>query len=124
MILVLALCSLALSGCASSGNHSIKNETQESISYKIKKGETTKEDIVSMFGSPMATTLNSNEDEQWIYTLSDTSIKGTTFIPIYGLFDGGADTKVKQLIINFKEDKVTKYLLSDSSLETRSGILN
>lgn len=113
-----------MTGCASSGNHSIKNETQESIDSKLVKGKTTKEEVKLIFGNPGATTYNSETGEQWIYTLANTQIKGTTLIPFYGLFDGGADSQIKQLIVIFKDGVVDKYMLSDSAIETKSGLLN
>ncbi|APG52679.1 TPA: outer membrane protein assembly factor BamE [Providencia alcalifaciens] len=113
-----------MAGCASSGNHSIKNETQESIDSKLVKGKTTKEEVKLIFGKPSATTFSSETGEQWIYTLANTQIKGTTLIPFYGLFDGGSDTQVKQLIVIFKDGVVDKYMLSDSEIETKSGLLN
>ncbi|HDU8708063.1 hypothetical protein ISO36_08810 [Morganella morganii subsp. morganii] len=70
------------------------------------------------------TTFNAEQSEQWIYTLANTQVKGTSFIPFYGLFDGGADTQTKQLIVIFKNGVVDTYSLSDSVMETKTGLLN
>ncbi|HFD6666134.1 TPA: hypothetical protein ACF5RZ_003709 [Morganella morganii] len=42
---VIALSALSLSGCANSGNQSLKKETEESVKTKITEGVSTKSDI-------------------------------------------------------------------------------
>ncbi|WP_349290178.1 MULTISPECIES: hypothetical protein [unclassified Tatumella] len=115
---------LTLSGCATSGNKSIQNETQVSIQQKIVKGVTTKNEVKSYFGDPTGVTFTSDGSEQWQYMLADVKISGKTFIPFYGLFDNGATTDMKQLIILFKGDVVSNYTLVNSKTETKSGLLN
>lgn len=116
--------SMALAGCASSGNNSIANESQVSIQSKLIKGQTTKQQVQEYFGGPASVSFNSDGAEVWSYILANTKMKGTTFIPFYGMFDGGATTKMKHLVILFKDEKVDKYTLSDSTSEIKSGILN
>lgn len=123
IISVLSL-SMALAGCASSGNNSIANESQASIQTKLVKGQTTKQQVEAYFGGPMSVSFNSDGFEVWSYILANTQIKGTSFIPFYGMFDSGATTKMKHLVILFKDDKVDKYTLSDTTSEVKSGILN
>ncbi|HID7485817.1 TPA: outer membrane protein assembly factor BamE domain-containing protein [Morganella morganii] len=120
----LVFATVVLGGCASAGNHSIKNESQESVQSKLVKGKTTKDEVRQLFGAPGMTTFNAEQSEQWIYTLANTQVKGTSFIPFYGLFDGGADTQTKQLIVIFKNGVVDTYSLSDSVMETKTGLLN
>nr|WP_249213265.1 MULTISPECIES: hypothetical protein [unclassified Tatumella] len=115
---------MTLSGCATSGNKSIQNETQVSIQQKIVKGVTTKNEVKSYFGDPTGVTFTSDGSEQWQYMLADVKISGKTFIPFYGLFDNGATTDMKQLIILFKGDVVSNYTLVNSKTETKSGLLN
>ncbi len=55
---------------------------------------------------------------------TNTQVSGKAFIPIYGLFDNGATTNMKQLIIVFKGDIVDNYLFNNSNTEVKSGLLN
>ncbi|GAA0473542.1 hypothetical protein [Tatumella punctata] len=123
-VLTACFITLVLSGCATSGNKSIENETQSSIKQKLAKGVTTKNEVRSYFGDPAGVSFTSEGLEQWQYILSDVRISGKTFIPFYGLFDGGATTDMKQLIILFKGDLVSNYTLVNSKIETKSGLLN
>lgn len=41
----LVFATVVLGGCASAGNHSIKNEPQESVQSKLVKGKTTKDEV-------------------------------------------------------------------------------
>lgn len=120
----LLLASSILAGCASSGNKSIENESQISVQSKIIKGQTTKEKIRSMYGDPSTASFTSDGKEQWHYILANMKISGKTFIPFYGLFDGGATTDMKQLVIVFKDNVVENYTFINSKTETKSGILN
>ncbi|ARU96187.1 hypothetical protein [Tatumella citrea] len=123
-IITAFIVALTLSGCATSGNKSIQNETQVSIQQKLVKGVTTKGEVRSYFGDPTGVTFTSDGSEQWQYMLADMKISGKAFIPFYGLFDNGATTDMKQLIILFKGDVVSNYTLVNSKTETKSGLLN
>ncbi|ENJ9349796.1 hypothetical protein AB2V21_004723, partial [Salmonella enterica] len=41
-----------ISGCSTSGNQKIKNETAQSLQSKIIKNKTTKSEIISKLGEP------------------------------------------------------------------------
>ena len=44
------------------------------VTATVKKGETTQEDIIRLFGSPNITTINAGSDEIWVYDrISNTS---------------------------------------------------
>jgi len=123
-IFAVVICALALTGCASSGNSSIEHETQIGIKDKLVKGKTTKDQVKGYYGNPSTVSFSSDGDEQWHYVLTNVKVSGKSFIPFYGLLDNGATSNVKQLIIIFKNDVVEKYMLSNSSTETKSGLLN
>jgi len=48
---------VALTGCASEGNETLKNETSASIDQKIHDGVTTKDQIRALFGDPRESTF-------------------------------------------------------------------
>ncbi|KFW98284.1 hypothetical protein KP22_21410 [Pectobacterium betavasculorum] len=121
-IIIAALVSLCLVGCTSTGNQSLKNETQESVKTKLIKEKTTKRDVLDSFGEPNHRMVIDGED-RWIYTMYNSQMKATSFIPIVGgLFTGGNDTQTKSLIITFKGEKVSSYEFSSGASEIKNGV--
>lgn len=113
---------VSLAGCgATAGNRQLAKETNESIQEKIVKGKTNKSDIKGMLGDPTGIGFTSEKQEQWTYSFANTRVNGKTFIPFYGIFAGGATTKLKQLVIIFDGDVVENYVMSDSITEARNG---
>lgn len=110
-----------LAGCASSGNQQLKNETETSVQSKIQEGKTTKAEVKSFFGSPDAVSYTDGGNEVWKYAFAKVKVNGTTFIPFYGLFHNGTNGTKKELTILFKDDKVQKYTMSESAINTKSG---
>lgn len=51
----IAAATFALAGCAGTGNDSLRSETEATVSTKIVDGKTTKDEVRSMFGSPLKT---------------------------------------------------------------------
>lgn len=111
----------ALVGCASSGNQQLKNETETSVQTKIQEGKTTKAEVKSYFGSPDAVSYTDGGNEVWKYAFAKVKVNGTTFIPFYGLFHNGTNGTKKELTILFKDDKVQKYTMAESAINTKSG---
>ncbi|WP_275220478.1 hypothetical protein [Citrobacter freundii] len=110
-----------LVGCASSGNQQLKNETETSVQTKIQEGKTTKAEVKSYFGSPDGVSYTDGGNEIWKYAFANVKVNGTTFIPFYGLFHNGTNGTKKELTILFKDDKVQKYTMSESAINTKSG---
>lgn len=110
-----------LVGCASSGNQQLKNETETSVQTKIQEGKTTKAEVKSYFGSPDAVSYTDGGNEIWKYSFAKVKVNGTTFIPFYGLFHNGTNGTKKELTILFKDDKVQKYTMAESAINTKSG---
>ena len=114
---------IVLSGCSSTaGNQSIKNETQQSIASKIFKGRTTKQDILQQFGEPTRkTTVDTNED-MWFYSIMNSNMSATSYIPIVGIFSNGTDMKSKALTVTFQGDKVENWSFSESNDSVHNGL--
>jgi outer membrane protein assembly factor BamE (lipoprotein component of BamABCDE complex) len=88
--------------CASSGNKAIKEENQASISEKIVKGKTTKEEIKAIFGDPVSVGFTDSGKEYWNYVFTKTH-------------KSGAKCKMKQLVIMFDDtgEVVMNYSLHE-----------
>lgn len=120
-IIIAGFVFLALAGCSSVGNQSLKNETQESVKSKIVKGKTTKGDVLASFGEPDSRSLIDGE-EQWYYTMYNSQSKATSFIPVIELFAGGADTQLSSLTIMFKGEKVDSYVFNAGKNNVKTGV--
>ena len=74
----------------------------------ITKGETTREDIVSLFGNPSTATLDENGNVRYMYICS----KAKTYLYSFSM----PSTQTQFLTIMFDENEiVTKYLFQDFS---------
>lgn len=117
--LLLVLC-LGLVGCATSG----KQIEQDKVS-QIKEGVTTKEEVIALMGKPETHTLNGDGKELMMYMHLNMNTRASTYIPVVGLFTGGADMKQQSLQILIGNDgKVEKYIFTDSDSPINTGLLN
>ncbi|HDL6696475.1 TPA: hypothetical protein PXJ63_000580 [Yersinia enterocolitica] len=113
-----------VSGCSTSGNQKIKNETAQSLQSKIIKNKTTKTDIITKLGEPDTRTTLDDGNEQWRYFMSNNQFNAATFIPVVGLFTGGSQTQSKTLEIGFKGETVSRWTFSSDNNNSKTGILN
>jgi outer membrane protein assembly factor BamE (lipoprotein component of BamABCDE complex) len=108
---------IILVGCASYGSKIDRN-----YAASIKKGVTTEEQVIKKMGSPMSIGLSANGQKTLTYMHVASQVKASTFIPIVGLFAGGADTQTTMLIITINQAtgivENWTYNQSDSKLNT------
>ncbi|HEM7438165.1 hypothetical protein QDQ35_23120 [Klebsiella aerogenes] len=110
-----------LSGCSSTGNQSLRNETSQSLQSKIVKNKTTKSEITSALGEPDTRTTLDSGNESWRYFMVNNQINASSFIPIVGLFTGGSQSQARTLDIDFKGDIVSQWSFSENISTTQSG---
>ena len=114
-----------LSGCASTGVQQLKDESSSSVSTKISKGKSTKDDVRAAFGDPTETSFTDSGNELWRYKYSHSSAKGINFVPIVNIFTSGANIDKKELVVFYDEHGVVKnYSMQASKEEVRNGILS
>jgi outer membrane protein assembly factor BamE (lipoprotein component of BamABCDE complex) len=117
-IIKLLIIALILVGCASVG-HKLD---QEAIN-KIKKGETTKKDVVCLIGSPDRVTNMGNGDTYWTYSYARATAKPTSFIPIVGAFAGGANVQSQMLMLTFGPDNIVRDIMNTyGATESDTGV--
>ncbi|AXK28932.1 hypothetical protein [Escherichia coli] len=114
----------SISGCSTSGNQKLKNETSQSLQSKIIKNKTTKTELLTKLGEPNTRTTLDDGNEQWRYFMYNNQFNATTFIPVVGLFTGGSQTQSKTLEIDFKGETVSKWTFSTDNNNTKTGVLN
>ena len=79
LVTIVSLVVLSLSGCATSTYSVGENFSSANVS-KIIKGETTSEEMVTLFGKPYSKTIVSATDEKWIYMHSEGTAKAQSYI--------------------------------------------
>lgn len=124
-VLALAIASLLVAGCASTGNETLRKETETSVQQKMIEGKTTKAEVKAMFGSPLKTTFTDGGLEIWTYELTKAHADAVNYIPLVGLLGGSASGVKKELVVLFDENDVVKrFSMSESPVKTKTGIFN
>lgn len=113
-----------LAGCASAGNTSIADATNESVSTQLVKGRTTQADVRRIYGDPMKSSFTSNGRESWEYEFSRMQSKPTNFIPYVNLVHSGAEGHKKSLVVFFDSNKVVQdFTMSTSQVDVSHGLI-
>jgi len=124
IVIAAALGVTVLAGCASHGIQQLKDESASSVSAKITKGKSTKDDVRAAFGDPTETSFTDSGNELWRYKYSHSTAKGINFVPIVNMFSSGADIDKKELVVFFDDQGVVKnYSMQISKEEVKSGII-
>src|ERR1700742_3304173 len=87
---------ITLSGCAGTGNDSLRSESETTVSTKIVEGQTSKEQIRQMFGSPMKTEFTDGGLEIWRYEFTKLHGDAVNFIPVVNLFGSSSSGQKKE----------------------------
>lgn len=108
----------SLSACMSMG----KKVDQEKVSQFV-KGKTTYAEVVQQLGKPSQSTINSDGTRTAMYMYIQSQASAASFIPIVGLFAGGAESENTTVTLNFDNKSVlTSYTASEGGSSMGSGI--
>ncbi|HUN52967.1 MAG TPA: outer membrane protein assembly factor BamE [Candidatus Sulfotelmatobacter sp.] len=117
-----ALVCALLAACASAGNEKVRTETMASVGAKVTKGVTTKDQVKALYGEPMSVSLTDAGGEVWHYAYAHATATAVSFVPIVGLFAGGADVNKNEVVFIFdKNNVVQNYTVHASQSEVRRG---
>lgn len=125
----LSCCLLLLNGCATAGNPSVADQ---SLIEQIKVDVSTEEDVKRILGQPNTVSRHSGNSsyaaipglspsamltsvESWGYSHVDIDVDPTTFIPIVGLFVGGATSNINTFTVVFDGNGVVRHISSSQS---------
>ena len=116
-----------MAACANVGNKSVKDITKEEVASSIVVSQSTASQIESRFGSPFESTYTDGGLMIWKYRYDDATALTAETIGSTVLTLGLAGVKTKgtrtELVILFDEnDIVKKFNLSNSPIETGTGI--
>ena len=133
MIHLLLIAVVALAGCTSSGNATIKN--QELID-QVKMGKSTKDDVRRLFGEPNSISRSASQVanpadpsqmltvvEWWSYVHASAQTDAKSFIPFVGWLVGGSSHESQQLTTGFDQKGLVQHITT-GSYKGKSGVLN
>jgi hypothetical protein len=113
---------LLLGACASAGTMMLKDENPQTVAARIVEGKTTKDQVQSIYGPPTQTTFTDGGNEISTYRYAYATPKPVNFVPIVGIFAGGADVQSKEPVVMFGKDHVVaKYSMREPRQEVLRG---
>lgn len=117
MMLILAL---AVTGCVSTGT---KVTQQEASAFEV--GKTTEAQVIAAFGPPNQTSTLTDGTRIDIYMHISAHANAASFIPVVGLFAGGAKSTNDTVTFTFTPDLLLKSTATSSgSTSVNTGLLN
>lgn len=84
-------------GCVSIGNQRLEDKAAVD---KVQIGK-SRDDVRAALGEPNGVTEMSTGQEIWVYTFTRSRATAASYIPIIGLFAGGADGHTSTLDVTF-----------------------
>lgn len=113
-------------GCgSSSGNLQVKKADMETLNSGIQKNITKKEEVKKILGDYTIAEVNKDGLEVWTFVYAESTTEAKNYIPLVGLFSGGASIKQKYIIVTFNEDNTVKdYQVKNLDKQVKTGILN
>jgi outer membrane protein assembly factor BamE (lipoprotein component of BamABCDE complex) len=107
-----------LAGCSYSGGVQIKDEQLSGIEV----GKTTYQEVISKFGMPTQRTVDISGNKQIYYAYSQVQTRPETFIPLVGVFVGGANMQNGLVAFYFdKNDLLTNLQTSEGAMGAGAG---
>jgi len=100
----------------------VRTETMDTGSQKVTKGVTTKTQVKTLYGEPNHVSLTDAGSEVWTYEYAHATATPVTYVPIVGLFAGGADVNKNEVVFIFdKRDIMQNYTVHASHNLTHRG---
>jgi outer membrane protein assembly factor BamE (lipoprotein component of BamABCDE complex) len=107
LVFVIVTVAFLAGGCFSMGRKVDLNRVDE-----IKVGKTTRQQVISMLGTPSTVMRQSGGDSTLMYSYCKTQMSAVNFIPIVGLFCGSADTQTQTVTIRVGPDGIVRDVSS------------
>lgn len=101
---------LLLAGCSTTGT----KDFDDSKVSQIKKGETTEQDLISMFGPAQSRSVDSEGQVRMNWMYGEYHMNAVSFIPIAGGLMTGGKGRTKSLSVILADGKVKDYTFTGS----------
>jgi len=118
LVAVGVACSLA--GCASSGTHVT---AEQASAFQV--GTTTEADVISKLGEPNMVSTNPDGTKIDTYMHVASSANAVNYIPVVGLFAGGAKSSSETVNFTFDSHNILKSTSSNrTNVNVNTGLAN
>jgi hypothetical protein len=119
-ILVAVVLAGILAGCVSSGT----KVTQSQMSA-FQVGKTTETEVIAAFGAPNSTSVLSDGSKVDVYVHVSAHANAASYVPIVGLFAGGAKSSSDTAVFSFGPDGLLKSTSSNTAhSDVNTGLAN
>jgi len=109
-----------VAACATSGT-----QVNDASLTKFEKGVTTEAEVEHALGRPEVKTKLMDGTQSIAYVYSHAQAKGASFIPVVGLFAGGATGQSNVVTFSFdSQGKLINYVTSSSAIDVHTGLGN
>lgn len=116
----LAAMILALAGCVSAGTMVTDDQARQ-----FQRGVTSESLIVAKLGQPNARTVRADGGIVDAYVYTHAAPDAVTFVPVVGLFAGGAHGKTLTVVFTFDAHGIYQsYSSTTSDVDVRTGLAN
>ena len=111
---------LALGACVSAGTKVTAEDTADFVS-----GRTTEADVVDRLGQPNSSTTESDGTKIDVYVYTEAHATAATYVPVVGLFAGGARGTGTTATFTFDASGLLKAKSTgQSNSQVNAGLLN
>jgi len=105
-----------LAGCATEGR-----KINQAAVGAFRKGQSTPTEVRAVLGDPNNIAVGSDGTETWTYTYKHANVKGESFVPVYGIFEGGTRVQKQETVIKFAGGTLAEYTSNYGGTEMRTG---
>lgn len=110
LTVAVAVLMLGVAGCFSSGNVRIMDEAKAT---QVKEG-LTREEVRALIGEPMGMSTTSGI-ESWSYMYMESHANAASYVPVVGLFAGGAQGQSSMILLVFDANGKVKTVTRSHS---------
>lgn len=112
---------LLVAACGSSGG----TKVDQNQVAQFQRGVTTYDQVVSAFGQPQVVSKTADGHTVIAYAYTQTQVRGATFIPVVGLFAGGADANQQSESFTFDKNGILQdYTTMQSQACSGNGVMS
>lgn len=120
MRLIAAMLAGVLAGCVSSGT-----KVTESQISAFQVGKTTEAEVIAHLGQPNGRSVGTDGSKSDVYMHISAHANGASYIPIVGLFAGGAKSDSDMAVFNFGPDGILRSTSSNTGhTDLNTGLAN
>ncbi len=106
-----------LGACATAGT-----QVDQTAAAEFQQGVTTYAEVIDQLGNPQVNMMMPDGTRQVSYIFTQSQVRAATFVPVVGLFAGGADADTTTFQFIFDENGILQSQMSgESEITIRNG---